>query len=375
MGAGRRRHGRWALVAAAWGALVLGAAVPAGAAEDVFTVRAVAVDVTADTAAAARTRALAEGQSAALRRLLSRLTLAADWSRLPAVGEGDVAALVQALEVDREKVLPTRYVAALNVRFRADAVRALLRDHGIAFSETVSKPVVVLPLYAAEGSVILWEEPNPWRAAWLAGPEGADRLVPLVVPIGDLTDIVAVRADTALAGDAEPLLALARRYEAGDVLIAQASPGTAGLDLTLRRVMARGGVVIDSVSLAGAPAELFAAAVAAVSDRLEEEWKQATVARGDAAGRLSARVALSSLDDWLTIRERLRRTPAVSAVELGALRTNDAQVILHFFGAPQQIVLAVEQQELSLEIVDGFWLLRRAETPAPIGSAAAPDSR
>ena len=70
-----------ALVLAAWAA---GPFAPGTAfASGVFDVAGVAVDVTADTAAQARERAIAEGERAAFRRLLERLTLRSDHSRLP----------------------------------------------------------------------------------------------------------------------------------------------------------------------------------------------------------------------------------------------------------------------------------------------------
>src|SRR3990167_2989805 len=56
----------------------------------VFDVTGVAVDVTADTAAAARERAIAEGERAAFRRLLERLTLRSDHSRLPELPRAEI---------------------------------------------------------------------------------------------------------------------------------------------------------------------------------------------------------------------------------------------------------------------------------------------
>jgi len=59
--------------------------VPATAADaDLFTVRAVAVDATAETAPAARDRAVAEGRRQAFKRLVDRLVPASDAARIPA---------------------------------------------------------------------------------------------------------------------------------------------------------------------------------------------------------------------------------------------------------------------------------------------------
>ena len=78
--------------------------------------------------------ALAGGQQRALRRLLERLTLAADHRRLPNVAKNAIAELVEGIEVSEEKTSPTRYIATLGVTFKKGRIRSLLRGHGVSFS-------------------------------------------------------------------------------------------------------------------------------------------------------------------------------------------------------------------------------------------------
>ena len=58
--------------------------------------------------------------------------------------------------------------------------RRLLRGAGIPFAETMSKPLVVVPVLRTENRTVLWEENNPWRAAWIK-TASANGLVPLLV--------------------------------------------------------------------------------------------------------------------------------------------------------------------------------------------------
>jgi hypothetical protein len=126
--------------------LVAGLATRAIAA-DTFVVRDVKVDVTAETAAEARDRALAEGEQRAFRIQLERLTSRADWGSLPNLTNEEIAAYIQDFEVASEKSSAVRYIATLNFTFKEEPVRRLLADRDTPFAMTRSKPVVVIPVY------------------------------------------------------------------------------------------------------------------------------------------------------------------------------------------------------------------------------------
>ena len=85
---------------------------------DVFEVRDVAVDVTAETATKARELALIEGRKLAFRRLLERLTLRIEHQGLPDLGAEEIAAYVNDFSVAEEKTSAVRYLARLNFRFK-----------------------------------------------------------------------------------------------------------------------------------------------------------------------------------------------------------------------------------------------------------------
>ena len=164
---------------------VAGLAVPvrsADARSHVFTVSGVPVDVTAETAAAARETAHAEGHVKAMEKLLARL-LPRDELGLPRpLNAAEILAYVQDFSVANERTSDVRYLSELTFRFRPEPIRELLRANGLQHAETMSKPVVVLPIFGIEGEAVLWGEANPWWAAWAARPPGG-WLVPLTVPL------------------------------------------------------------------------------------------------------------------------------------------------------------------------------------------------
>lgn len=338
---------------------------------DMFTVRGVAVDVTAETAAAARDRALAAGRRTALDRLFARLTPREERARLPQPEGGRLDDLIASFEVANEKTSAVRYLAELTVHFDRQAVRDLLRGAGVPFAETRSRPSLVLPVFRVAGAASLWDEPNPWRQAW-AGQGDPDSLAPLILPIGDLTDIATLGAEQALAANAERLDAIARRYGAANVLLAVAElrtdpdRGLPVIDLRARWFgdTAPERILIDAV--AGESREDISAALAAaaakVADWVVEGWKRDNILRFDREGEMVLSVPLAGLDDWLYIRARLAEVAVIRRGALLELSRAEARLALRYFGDEEQLRVALAQRDLHLSRGPTHWLLRRART-------------
>ena len=339
--------------------------------EEVYTVENVSVDHAAETAAAARDVAMIGGQRRALQRLLRRLTLTVDHNRLPVVPQTAIAELVQGIEVSDEKTSATRYIAVLRVTFKKEGVRGLLRDKGVSFSETRSRPILVLPVFRAAGSVRLWQDPNPWRDAWADVTIGADSPVPLVVPAGELADAAAISATQALAGDRQRLEVIADRYEVAEVLVAFAE---LDVDLATRarrlQVSLRGHgpagttLIVESFSSRERETEaaMITRAVAGIAVGIQERWKEDTLIRFDSERSMSARIALRGLQDWIVVRDRLANNSLVRRVELTALSVQSATVVVYFWGDVGRLAIALAQSNLKLQQeLGGFWAVVRMD--------------
>lgn len=326
---------------------------------EAFTVRNVDVDVSAASPQAAKDQALAEGQNRAFRQLLERLTQPADHARLPKV---DGTQYVRDFSVDQERSSATRYIATLTVRFNPAAVRRLLQGEAIAYAEPRGRSLVVVPVFVpAGGRAVLWDDPNPWRAAWSG--LGGGGLVPIVVPTGDLGDVQAISAERALAGDPVAMQTLGARWRTPDVVVVAATPTQGGkaIDVTL---LASPGAPkpFDSIAYTLAEGEtaetMMARAVRDIDRAIDTVFKQPNLLSFDQVGSLSALVPLGGLADWLNVRERLAQVPQVRRWELVSLSKAEAAVVLHTVGDHDQVVTALARAGLGLEQGEGYWLMR-----------------
>lgn len=351
--------------------------VPATAADaDLFTVRAVAVDATAETAPAARDRAVAEGRRQAFKRLVDRLVPASDAARIPAPTDAELQRMVLGFEVANERSSAVRWIADLTLAFDPNAVRSVLRSAGAPYAETRSLPVLVIPLYETGGETILWKEPNPWRSAWYELPP-QDGLVPFVVPYGDVADIRDLSPEQAVAGDVDALMRIAERYGARDTVVVTARPRAGGaIELAVQRLGPSGTDSTMLETVAGAEdldeTKRLAPAVRRTVTLVEEAWKRDNLIRPGFETLVTATVPLDSLRRWLTVREALDGLSVVARYQVVQLMRREALVDVWVNGDAEQFRVALAQRDLELVPGAGDYILKQRGQPMPEPASTSP---
>jgi hypothetical protein len=373
---GRRVAGAGSLLLVA----VLGFALAAGASfawadeqADPYSAT-VKVDATADSAAAARTIARTDGQRRALTQVIDGLTGSTDATKLPKLDDRTITDMVDSFEVANEKMSAVRYLADYTFHFRASKVRQLLRNAGIAFSQSPGsqspgKPVIVVPAYRDGDKTVLWDDPNPWREAWAQVPAGSGP-TRLSLPLGGIADVTAIDAEQAGSGDAQALTDIAQHNDGDVALVALAiarrqGDRLAGVDLSLKRY--RLGQLVDSRadSVDANPGEdaadlLKRAAAVAVAD-----IEHGAPPKSSKEASLDAVVPISSLGDWIEMRQRLAAVPAIHQIDLLSLSRQQAKIALKYVGSPDQLKSDLAEAEIDLDGADPEWRLQPANAAGP----------
>jgi hypothetical protein len=360
------------------------AALPAAAQDQpqVFTVSGIEVDVTAADAVTARREALDAGQRTGLERLLRRLTPAETYDRLPSARDLPIEQYVQNFTIRDEEVSGTQYIAELAVAYDPERVRGLLRERGVPLAQTVSAPLVVLPLYEGPQGATLWPENNPWWQAWGDNLD-PERLLRLVLPLGDLEDMTKVDVEQARAGDAAALRSLAARYGSEDILVMIASVQQEGsaAEVPIVRLEARrvGGVERMNApwTMRGEPGEslqeLLDGAVRQIQDSLDAQWKSEHFLRFDQARLMVVDIPIRELSDWVSINRDLKNLPEVSDVEIAAFSQRNVRAEIGYVGDELRFEEAVARLGLTLSRGREAWLLQ--PTGANPGVGGLPNAR
>ena len=326
----------------------------AQARDAVYTVSGIEVDARADTAARAREAAIADGQTKAFQALVTRLVVREDVSRLPRLAADRVTAYMRDFSVADERSSAGRYIALFTFRFNPRSVRDLFQQHGVRFAESRGGPLVVLPLLAAGGTPLLWEEGNTWLAAW-SRRSFEEGLVPFRVPIGDLSDLSLINAAQAAAADTDRLIRFGGKY-GGGVLIAEArlkgdaSRGNASVTVACRRFTNGRTTRTLPVTLSQQAGEsldsLLERATVAVFESEQRIWKQNNLLNFGSKQTILVRVPIARLDDWL--RVRLGQVSSVLTATPVLVKRGEAKLSLTYLGDEAQLIRALSQQDLVL---------------------------
>ncbi|WP_416896502.1 MAG: DUF2066 domain-containing protein [Minwuia sp.] len=340
----------------------------AAARADLYTIAGVPVDVRAESAAAAQAQGLAAARAAALLKLMQRLTREIDHPRLPSAPDDQIQTMIDSFQVVDEKRGPDRYIASVSFEFSAQPVKALLALNQIEYTESRSRPALMVPVMTIGGEPALWNDPNLWLDAW-AGIDASQHLVPPLAPFGDIEDVVMLSADQALGGDEAAILALADRYEADTAFVLDAalvlSPDGGSSRLSVQ-VTPYGSSDFQPFqrefeSEPGAEVAAFLATAAEeLAVQLDNQWKEATVLRFSIINKLTALAPVSGLQDWLDLSRTIEGIHVVRSTKLRGLTVRDALIELEYGGDPEDLQKAMRRAGLDLQPEDeGFWLLLR----------------
>lgn len=417
--------------------------------DDVFVVPRVPVQAEADSAAAAKAAAQTQGRRRAMDILLRRITVEEDWIYLPRLAAGepapaapaaqgpegvpyapfdpyaaripgesypeapgaaekraivlsdrDLENLESSFEVYGEKSSARTYRAFITYRFKPDAVRRLLREAHLPYSETQMRTALVLPVLQTQNGLYLWEENNPWMAAWKSRPFN-NELTPMIAPLGDLEDVARITPRKALDLDADALKAMAEHYAVSQVIVAHAllrqqngedrltvrlvngyreaadAASLSALEEDIAGILepgeyeasqpgveeraAKTGDVLAQVAFAEPSGNFPALAERAIETAIAKyaaDWKARTLIDHSSEAVLETSAFFRSLDDWKRIRAGLDATPLVASAQVFALSPRGAELRLKVFGDPGRLAVALENYGVVFWTEDGErWLL------------------
>ncbi|MGY8986653.1 MAG: DUF2066 domain-containing protein, partial [Sphingomonadales bacterium] len=189
--------------------------------ERIFSVYGVEVDVTASTAAGARTSAFFAAEKIAFNRLLKKIAELDQLYKLPYIEANQIRSFVRGIDVVEEKGSAVRYLATLDVSFDSRKILELLGQYRIKFSEIGPKPIVLLPILKVGNTFSLWELENIWRKSW-ESVDLKNKLLDYRLPKGGFDDRLQLPEVIAIRPSQETknrFLTFAQKYNAEDVLI------------------------------------------------------------------------------------------------------------------------------------------------------------
>jgi hypothetical protein len=335
----------------------------------------VTVEATGKDAAEARANAMARANPDALKDLLNKLA---------APGQADVIvtaldvkklnSLVRGTEVLEEKIGDKSYRARLQVTFDADEVSNLINEYGLGGANeavpTKTSSFLFLTAYEEDGATMMWEERNPWRAAWRNyGLE--NNTGDIVVPYGDNNDQSVVSEKNIATVTYATLAPLAIRYGVSDIVILQAK-FTKNPDMVLTVVKRRVSRTANEINALTFRADLqetrdalLARAARDVADGLLNKKNEEVASGGPSVmgggekGKLMVLATITTLSSWTTLKAKLDKLPMIEKIEMLAMSPNQADMVVHYRGSLESLEVGISGIGLRLAKNADYWVVSR----------------
>lgn len=312
----------------------------AGPLRSVFSVSNIVVDISAASAAAARSQAIAQAHRIAFSNVFVKMVAREDWGLEPALTNAELAALVSAVDVRGEKSSQTRYVAELSVAFDKEALLGVFKSAGVTYTDSETPPIIMLPIASYGGATLLWSADNVWRNAWLASATRAQSLVSYTL----LSDAPEVSSQISALGaaDAAPqqLIKLIRGQQASDIVIAY---GDVRFDLAAARYegvfdVRRGPqqapfMAFDISQNAGeTPPDMLERAIALIDGELSALWKRQLLVEYAQARDVRIAATFDTPAQWQRMLAAFGRAKRLRNVSLERLQLDSAALRARFVG-------------------------------------------
>ena len=349
---------------------------------DIYKVPDVQVDVKAESAVEAKKQAIRQAHLKAFEMLMERLVPEEERSSLNGLTPEQVQPFVDGYEVTDQKQSNVRYIATLTFYFRERPIKSYLSGHTVRAISSKRPPMVVLPVFIENDSMLLWEE-NPWLKAWMKR-EKLSEITPIVIPIGDLQDITTIDSAQIASSQTSALHTLARRYGAGGVILAFLKKKDADplrpMEATVKIVDLDGQTFeiteTPEVTSEGPQNQQFDQAIDLIVKKIEDSARNKALQQvsqdthsidenkdtnSEPERHIYAQVHFESPQIWLNIEQTLRSTDTIDQIIIKSLTRNKALVSLEFQGGVKVLASALGAQGLILEQLNGkTWIIKKA---------------
>lgn len=284
-----------------------------------------------------RKEAIARAKNLGFEKVWLRLAVA---QRVPVLSEGHFQDLIESVKILEEKITHHTYKGIFQVSFIPDKIRKLLKENQIGHSETVSLPILVLPLYKVGESTFVFEEKNTWRQAWVEFLKERQKE-------GTLLQFKLIEKETLpptiqelLDQDVEKVVLYLMKQKGSYFMVSQMvlmNSEESLLELKLNQVtIDQEGCVsrlapVTYESSRTPLRNIMKKSLKNLGLSWDEQWKKGTLLKEEAQ-EIMAHIHIEDMEDWTVIREKFKEVPQIREYKFMVLRPSEIQILINYAG-------------------------------------------
>ena len=328
------------------------------------------IDMVGETGRAAREQGVSEATKTALSQLLSRIVALPD-DQILAIDELVAEDAVNLVHIQSETALANRYIARVDICFDAPILRQWLAGQGLAWAETLSPEILILPVWQDPSGARIWQRNNAWLDGWDYQADTHTGLVQFSTLPRLLQNERQIQPDAVLAGDKAPLQQAARLAKAQQILMVHAhlEYGLRDKSVNLRAFLySREGEIVTRLSeqtvlLDGTVNMLsvFEAFQDNVLMDMEASWKKANLVTTEQPESYIITAEIASLADWRRLQADIRAIDAVRDLSPVQLGLGSGSLRVSIAGSATAFQQAVVAAGYDIQIDSGRFVVSQAQ--------------
>lgn len=326
------------------------------------------VDISSETPADVQQKAIEEAEQRGFSQLLARFTPDDRIHVLENTSPREVTAIVRGVEVLNEKIVGSRFRGTLRVLYSADGLDRIIEKRLEERPEIIdtlnTRSILVFPIYAQDGNVLLWEEDNKWREIW--DELGLQRgKATILTPYADATDMQLMPTKTVLSANYKDFAPLRERYGVRDIVVL-AAEYFRGEDTHLKvmqRYIGRNLNDVSELTYRADPQEnqhmLMQRAASDIAHfityKLDTGIVKEEIHSSDTLTKLLIVIPLSSISEWTDLQKRLIAIPQIDKVHLKAMAADQVDAELYYKGLEDVLEDNLKQHNINYHKHPDYW--------------------
>ncbi|PIR32020.1 MAG: hypothetical protein COV36_05645 [Alphaproteobacteria bacterium CG11_big_fil_rev_8_21_14_0_20_44_7] len=348
-------------------------ALPAKAAE-IYEVVGIKVEQEGEDAETAKNLAVADGEKQAFDELVKRFTDYGYIDNAPKASAAQISNSVRQMQITDEIATSKKYKAKLDFTFDSVKISKLLNLKLVA-GQPVRDKFLLIPISSGTEGLSVWK--SLWFEVW-----NSYRRDNIIIPVGDLDDIRALKISDLEAGIYTGLDELSRRYKSPIILLVEASYVNSLNELSVKveKLVGQNKEIYEFKYPGGfgvGMAELYITAANDISFKIEKKQLTRENAKNitrdtefvrnfdhgasSKGGKIEATIEVSNLAEWSRIRRKIINSTLVEELTVKNFQAGYAIVNLKYSGTPEQLAASFEEKGLIL-LSDGTnWKIEDAQ--------------
>lgn len=247
------------------------------------------------------------------------------------------------------------YQVTFDLEYDRTAVKDVLTDLKIPFSEISTGRVLLIPLYETEQQTYLWQDNNPWKEQLIKASKQLG-LVHFILPTGDVSEMRMLTPEMAAFGAEDILLSVAQGYATETVCVVRAreSNTVVGRQLSVEANW-YGKDQMEPMykerTLSGTDniTEIRAEMAASMLKEMEDKWRSLNMLNFDQTTSVLVRYVPVNLSDAQRMRQVFEKLPILKDLWMRMMSQSELVYQIDFYGDVPKLLQQVEALGIHLK--------------------------